>query len=114
VVEVERGARHHRQDQWTQSSGLWLSYHTLYAFPSLILTTVPVEARRNLSARGNNTQIRCAMCGRMRYKREFGKVGIDWHVKIIKQINDRAWQTRGRETATGGGLCKYATSYLLN
>ena len=39
-----------------------------------------------------------------------------WHVKIIKQINDRAWQTRGRETATatGGGLCKYATSYLLN
>jgi hypothetical protein len=82
----------------------------------LILILLPAEARQNLSARGNNTQIRRAMCGRMRYKRGFGQVGIDWHVKIIKQINDRAWQTRGRETATatGGGLCKYATSYLLN
>jgi hypothetical protein len=34
----------------------------------------------------------------MRYKRESGRVGIDWHVKIIKQINDRAWQTRGHRT----------------
>ena len=38
--------------------------------------------------------------------KEGSAVGIDWHVKIIKQINDRAWQTRGCETATanGGGL----------
>lgn len=28
-----------------------------------------MEARRNLSARGNNTQIRRARCGRMRYKK---------------------------------------------
>jgi len=38
----------------------------------------------------------------MRYKREFGKVGIDWHVKIIKQINDRAWQTRGPRESNWG------------
>jgi hypothetical protein len=91
VVEAEGGVRHHHQDRRTQSS---LSH----CFLSFLLITVPVEARRNLSARGNNTQIRGAMCGRMGYKRESGKVGIDWHVKIIKQINDRAWQTRGHKT----------------
>lgn len=87
MVEVEQGARHHRQDQWTQSREYvvlgYLITHCMLFLPSYSLYTVPVEARRNLSARGNNTQIRCAMCGRMRYKREFGKVGIDWHVKII-------------------------------
>jgi heme exporter protein D len=98
-VEVEGEVRHHRQDRRTLSreypsmvSPVWLSYHTVCV--SVILITVPVETRRNLSARGNNTQIRRA---RMRYKRGSGKVGIDGHVKIIK-INDRAWQTRGHKT----------------
>jgi hypothetical protein len=36
----------------------------------------------------------------MRYKSESGKDGIDRHVEMIKQINDGAWQTRGRETGT--------------
>lgn len=36
MVEVERGARHHRQDRWTQSKeyGVFGYLITLYAFPS--------------------------------------------------------------------------------
>ena len=99
MVEVERGAKHHRQDRWRQSReyGVWLSYHTVcFSFPLILI--LYLEARRNLSARVNNTQIRRARCvGGWDTKGESParSASIGTSIKIIKQINDHAWQTRG-------------------
>lgn len=65
---VEQGARHHRQHRWIQSRvSLAILSHCML-LPHTHTHTVPVEARRNLSARVNNTRVGGA-CGRMKYKK---------------------------------------------
>ncbi len=87
MVEAERGANHHRQGRWIQSrvygwTVFGYSYHAVCF--SVIRILASVEARRNLSARVNNTQIRHARCVRMRYKRGFGRSASVGTSKIIK------------------------------
>ena len=102
MVEVQEGVRHHRQDPQTQSREYGVFGYLIVCF-SLIVITVPVEARRNLSARGNNTQIRRARCGRMRYKKRVRqgrhRLTREDHQTDKRSCVANAWT---QDTATGG------------
>jgi hypothetical protein len=101
VVEVEGGVRHHRQDRRTQSRecpsmvSLAILSHVCF---SLILITVPVERRGEIYPQ----EVIIHKFGVRVWEDEIQKRVRQgrhrWHVKIIKQINDRAWQTRGHKT----------------